>query len=72
MEAIILEQGNGFPAAGRYVSSGDQLYRVVELSGPIHTDGTRGNYVYAEVEEADWDDCDESDVFPAGIDTDAE
>jgi hypothetical protein len=61
-EATIHERGNGFAGVGDYVResiTGD-LYRVVELCGPIHT-GQAGapNYVHAVVESADWADVDD-------------
>jgi hypothetical protein len=57
--ATIHECGNGFPDAGDYVAGDDgELYRVVELVGPIHTGPRQGaaNYVYAVLEQADWSD----------------
>jgi hypothetical protein len=62
MEAKIIEKGNGFAKVGQYVANANHdLFRVVDISGPIHTgrDG-RGNYTYAEVELADW-----ADISPA-------
>lgn len=67
MNAIFIEQGNGFPDVGDYVSSNDQLYMISGALGPIQTDGPRGNYCHCEVEEVDWDECDESDEFPGLI-----
>lgn len=48
--ARIGEQGNGFPNVGElvYHAETDTLYRVLRYSG-IHTDGNRGNYIYAEI-----------------------
>lgn len=71
-DAIIRELGNGLPGprdveTGCYVPGTDgEIYRVLELVGPIHT-GERpgaGNYVRAVVELADWGDVDEGDEYP--------
>lgn len=67
MDAKIIEHGNGFPDVGDYVSDGDQLYRVLSTGTTIHTTGMRGNWVTAQVEEADWDDCAERDQFTATV-----
>ena len=67
IEAKIEEQGNGFPQAGAYVACDGDLYRVVELSGPIETTGVRGNWIRALVEAADWSDCADGDEFPAAV-----
>jgi hypothetical protein len=67
MEAKIEERGNGFPKAGQYVAADGELYRVVELTGPIETTGVRGNWIRAEVAEADWSVCTEGDEFPAAV-----
>lgn len=65
--ATIHERGNGLPEAGDYVPGDDgELYEVVTIDGRIQTGGSgRGNWVDATVRPADWDDCDEDDVFPA-------
>jgi len=67
IEVTIQERGNGFPLAGDYVSGDSELYRVVRLSGRIHTDGTAGNYANATVEHAEWDACPESEVHTAHV-----
>ena len=70
--ATIIEQGNGLPDAGEYCSGGGSLYRVIRTSR-IHT-GDRpgaGNYVYAEVELADYADCSEEDEHTALVRLDA-
>jgi len=67
-EATIEERGNGFPDVGDYVPGDDgQLYRVVTLTRRIETGTSSGaaNWMGATVEEADWDDCAEEDLFPA-------
>lgn len=65
MEAIIREGGNGLAGEGEYVVHGasGQLYRIVSLGSRTHIDDRpgAGNYCYAEVEPADWDDCAEGD-----------
>ena len=63
----ITKRGNGFPAVGDHVVSrdGQQLYRVVGISGTIHTDGLRGNYVHATCTPVDWDACPESETHSA-------
>ena len=50
IKAKLVEKGNGLPSAGElvYHHDSDQLYRVIDYSG-IHTDGYRGNYVYANL-----------------------
>jgi len=68
--ANIVEQGNGFPGVGDYVSGEGQLYRVLSMGSRIHTDGRRGNYVTAQVEEVGWDACDESAEHSALVDLD--
>lgn len=68
--AKIREHGNGFPGAGAYVIGHDAnyLYRIVSVGDVIHTDRPdRDNYVWAEVEHADWSDCADADVFPASV-----
>lgn len=73
MNAIITERGNGLPDAGAYVPGTDgELYRVVALTGCIHTGRSpgAGNYVHATVEPADWDDCSEAEEFPASVEVD--
>lgn len=76
MKATIQERGNGFPSVGDYAPGDDgNLYRIVALSGRIQT-AQSSNYIYAEVESADWLDCPEEDEFPAlvvlGEDEDSE
>lgn len=70
VNATIQEQGNGFPGEGDYVGGEGLLWRVVRLKGRIHTGNSmagEANYVYAEVTEADWEDCEEGDEFPARV-----
>lgn len=59
MQAIIIEQGNGYPTVGAYVAADGDLYRVTAIETHIHTGDARGNYVHATVERADWSDCPE-------------
>lgn len=57
--ATIHEHGNGLADVGDFVAGDDgEVYRVVELTGPIHTGGRPGasNYMHATVELADWDE----------------
>lgn len=64
----IYEQGNGFPRVGDFVASSDQLYCIVSIDSPIHTDaGAKGNYIYATVASADWFACAEGDEFAARV-----
>lgn len=60
-QAKIIERGNGLVDVGDYVAGDDgEVYTVVSITGPIHTGGPgSGNYVYAEVELADWSDVDD-------------
>lgn len=72
INATIREMGNGFPSEGDYVSGEGILWRIVRLEGRICTGNSsagEGNYVYAVVEEADWDDCSEADEFTAYVTT---
>lgn len=66
-ECRIEERGNGLPSRGSYVPGDDgNLYLLLGYSGPIHT-GDRpgdGNYSYAQVALADWDDCAADQVYP--------
>lgn len=69
-KATIHERGNGFPDEGAYVPGEGLLWRVVRIEGRICTgNSSKGgsNYVYAEVEEAEWEDCPEEDEFPAEV-----
>lgn len=70
--AKIIEQGNGLPSEGDYCSGDGQLYEIVSTYGAIHTDDSRGNYVWGKVVEADWSDCAEGDEHSAlvVVDTD--
>jgi len=54
VKARLIEQGNGLPGVGElvYHHDSDELYRIIRYSG-IHTDGVRGNYVYADLEHDD-------------------
>lgn len=67
MNAIFIEQGNGFPDVGDYVSGPDQLYMITGQFGCIQTDDPRGNYCHCEVEEVDWDECQDYDEHPGLI-----
>lgn len=60
-QAKIIERGNGLAGAGDYVAGDDgEVYTVTKVVGPIHTGAPgEGNYVYAEVELADWSDVDD-------------
>ena len=61
IRAIVLEQGNGFPDPEDYVQTDDQIYKVVATGNTIAS-SRLGNYIEAELVEADWDDCPDSDV----------
>jgi hypothetical protein len=69
VNAIIVEQGNGWPEAGAYAPADDgNLYVVIEASTRIQTGAPgQGNWVHAKVAPAEWDDADEADIFPALI-----
>lgn len=62
----VIEQGNGLPDVGDYCSGAGSLWRIVSMSR-IHTGNSpgAGNYVYAEVEPADYEDCAEEDEHSA-------
>jgi len=58
--AIITEAGNGFPNVGDYVTTGDSLWEIVSLDSHVHLEYEgKGDWIRAEVIEADWADCDE-------------
>jgi len=70
INATIHEMGNGLPGEGDYVGGEGLLWRVVRIDGRVCTGNSaegESNYVYAEVEEATWEDCDEGDEFPARV-----
>lgn len=67
--ATIHERGNGLADVGDFVAGDDgEVYRVVSLTGPIHT-GPSGvaNYMYATVELADWDDVTDDEAMCSAI-----
>jgi hypothetical protein len=67
MKATINERGNGLPDVGDYVPGTDgELYRVVSV-GSIQVGRSPGcgDWLTAEIDLADWDDCSEEDEFPA-------
>ena len=68
-QATIEERGNGFPSVGDYVPGDDGLYRVVSIDSRIETGRAPGcsSWIRATVEEADWEDCDEGEEFPASV-----
>ena len=59
MNAIIIEQGNGFPSIGDYVADrkAGELYRVTEIGTHTITEENRGRSRYGTVEAVSWDDC---------------
>lgn len=61
MDAAIYERGNGLPDVGDFVAGDDgEVYTVTRFRGPIHTSGAGGgNYIYGEIELADWSDVDD-------------
>jgi hypothetical protein len=65
MRAKIIEQGNGLPEVGDYCSGNCQLYLIESIDSRIQTDDARGNYFFATVEEADYEDCPEEDEHTA-------
>lgn len=68
MTTIIRERGNGFPAAGDYVTGLDGIWRVVSIESTIHTDHPgKGNYAHATVEPADWSDVAEGAEHSATV-----
>lgn len=73
IEATVYERGNGFPDVGDLVVEpvANEVYRIVELRGPIHT-GPAGapNYIHALVEAADWDDVADDDEPSCGVSID--
>lgn len=59
IQAIIHEQGNGFPAVGGVVTTdGQQHYRVERYIGSTQTEQWRDNYRHAELEEIELEDVD--------------
>lgn len=71
MNVIIEERNAGFPDTGRYVPGDDgNLYEVVCITSRIMTHDPlsgRPNYVKAQVNLADWDDCPEGEEFPGMV-----
>lgn len=66
--ATIYEQGNGLPEAGDYCGGEGQLWLIESIDSRIQTgESGCGNWVYATVSEADWDDCDEGDEHSARV-----
>jgi hypothetical protein len=68
ISATVIECGNGFPGIGDYLPGDDgKLYRVDEVTSRIQTDQPRwGYYVFANLEEAHWDDVNSDDnLYPA-------
>lgn len=65
--ATIIEQGNGLPSAGDYCAGEGQLWLVESIDSRIQTGDPAGNYVYATVSPADWDDCPEGDEHTAMV-----
>lgn len=62
LNATIQERGAGFPDVGDFVAGDDgEVYRVVNLTGRIHTAEHAGaaNYRHAEVSPASWQDVDD-------------
>lgn len=72
-QALIQEQGNGYPDVGDYVRGEDgALYRVQTIGSHIRTASEHGiaraggaNVISATVEPADWSDCEEGAEFSA-------
>lgn len=67
MKAAIYEQGNGLPEPGDYCGGQGQLWLVESIDSRIHTGDPQGNWVWATVSEADWDDCRESEEHTARV-----
>lgn len=70
MKVTISERGNGFPGAGDYVPGDDgELYLILRMGRNILTGqaryGVANSVPGCEVVLADWDDCDEDEIFPA-------
>lgn len=65
--AIIYEQGNGFTSEGDYCGGEGLLWLVESIDSRIQTGDPAGNYVYATVVDADWDDCSEGDEHTARV-----
>lgn len=63
MEAKISARGNGLPDVGDYVAGNDgEVYVVVSFRGPVRASQSgsgAGDYIYGDVELADWSDVDE-------------
>lgn len=66
----IHEQGNGFPGEGDILLLDGSPVRIVSLETTIHTGDLRGNYIHAEVEDAEWPETDD-DVFAARVEVSA-
>lgn len=66
IDAIIIEQGNGFPFAGDIVCIYGDAYRVVSVDSDIQTIGRSANWVYATIVACEWPECD-SELFMARV-----
>ena len=67
--ARIYEQGNGLPTEGDYCGGEGCLWLVESIDSRIQTGDPAGNWVYATVTEADWDDCPEDCEHTARVST---
>jgi hypothetical protein len=65
--ARIYEQGNGLPSEGDYCLGEGLLWLIESIDSRIQTGDAAGNYVYATVSEADWEDCSEGDKHTARV-----
>lgn len=66
--AKIIEQGNGLPDCGDYVTGDDgELYVIIRIEDRINTGHHPGdgNWCRARVLPVDWDNVDEAKIFPA-------
>ena len=65
----VYEAGNGIPDVGDFVSDGTHLFSIVELVGPIHTGGSRGNYNHAILQEEGLSEASDEPCAKCRIDT---
>lgn len=70
IDAIIIEQGNGFPNVGDILWDNEgNVYRLIATDGRIHTGRASGNYIHGTLEAAD--DADDADApFEARVEID--
>lgn len=63
IKAGVLELGAGFPSVGDYLQTDAGLVRVIRAGSRIETSAAGNVCTGYRLAEADYDDCEEADVF---------